>query len=433
MSSFGNAQPLRRCAQSSVTSAQVTAQVRVSLGQHPEQHVRALAAGRRAAQPLVRVHPLIRQAHRLGDVGRSRSEAARRREVAVTLKASPCSVSAADAAPRSGSVPVRPSDGRARRTRRRPSGRPAPRPLTGRREVAPQPREQCIAGRMAEGVVVCLEAVEVEQRQQQRALAAIAFVEPVLQVGHQAAAVRHARQRSPCSAASLSSRCEERRLAIAKPSSSSAASRIAISESAEALAPGGRPASATRPRRSSCCRCGGRQIDARERSRPPVGLECSGAAAHPARDREPVVASAGPAARSGAGARRSRACAAVGFPDSLREAAVDDHLAGAARPRSRCRNRSLDVAARRRMLSTVISKCTIAGFGCARGADRRRVRDHPLVRVRARRRGATGRPARGGVQRSARRTARRSRPPRAPSAARSGPSPRARSPARGGR
>ena len=61
---------------------------------------------------------------------------------------------------------------------------------TAAARFAPEPAQQRVAGRVAEAVVVRLEAVEVEEREQVRALARL---ERVLEVEHQAAAVAETR------------------------------------------------------------------------------------------------------------------------------------------------------------------------------------------------------------------------------------------------
>jgi len=60
-------------------------------------------------------------------------------------------------------------------------------------ETARQPHEQCVAGGMTEGVVVALEAVEVEEEDQQLMFFA-GGREPLLQVGDQSTPIREARQ-----------------------------------------------------------------------------------------------------------------------------------------------------------------------------------------------------------------------------------------------
>ena len=59
------------------------------------------------------------------------------------------------------------------------------------RPAAAEPRKQRVAGRVAEGVVVVLEPVEVEEHEPQR-LGLVGVLDVLLEVDHQAAAVREA-------------------------------------------------------------------------------------------------------------------------------------------------------------------------------------------------------------------------------------------------
>ena len=76
----------------------------------------------------------------------------------------------------------------ARRTRRRPSGSSGPRPAIVAASLSPEPLQQRVAGRVAVGVVVRLEAVEVEHREHERVRSRRGLAAS-LEVRHQAAPV----------------------------------------------------------------------------------------------------------------------------------------------------------------------------------------------------------------------------------------------------
>ena len=133
---------------------------------------------------LLGVQPLV------GDPERSSAEAAssgrktQPNEVE-TSKPSPVSVSASSCG-RETSRAWRSRRSRGRRTRRRQAGRRA-RGRRGTRELLAEPGEQRVAGRVPEGVVVALEAVEVVEDEQP--LAGFPGLEGVVEVGEQPATV----------------------------------------------------------------------------------------------------------------------------------------------------------------------------------------------------------------------------------------------------
>ena len=118
----------------------------------------------------------------------------------VTSKPSPCSASAATQASTSTS-----SAGRARvqhdaeLVAAEPVG--APVAVHGVGEPLAQPHQQAVAGRVAEGVVVLLEAVEVEQHQRERSARAVASA-----AASSRSAIRLRRLRSPVSGSVSASR-----------------------------------------------------------------------------------------------------------------------------------------------------------------------------------------------------------------------------------
>ena len=148
-------------------AAEVAAQVRVALGQRAQQHVLALAARGRAAGVLLRVHALVGDPQRLGDVRRLERAARSRRR------------SSRSRSPRRARRARRRRRRRAARATRRPGRSSAqnssppmrkaePRPRRKPARLAPSRDQQRVAGRVAEGVVVVLEAVEVEEHEHER-------------------------------------------------------------------------------------------------------------------------------------------------------------------------------------------------------------------------------------------------------------------------
>ena len=124
---------------------------------------------RRAAptDDLLAVHVLIREPQRLGRLARFAQDLDAPAE-ASTVKASPCSASASRASWKSACGSLTGS-GTARRTRRRPCERPRP-VAAARSPGSAEPLEQRVTGGVTEGVVVVLEAVEVEEPQKRRLL-----------------------------------------------------------------------------------------------------------------------------------------------------------------------------------------------------------------------------------------------------------------------
>ena len=163
----------------------VAAQLRLALGQHLHQHVARLPAAGRAARVLVRVHALVGELQRglrarglggdLDDpVGGGDVEA-----LAVLGER-------VDRAPDDRVEAPEPAvEQQAELVAAEPVGGAAALDRAGQR--AAEPREQRVARRMPERVVVGLEAVEVEE--QQRAGVLVGVDQGVLEVGHQPAPV----------------------------------------------------------------------------------------------------------------------------------------------------------------------------------------------------------------------------------------------------
>ena len=140
------------------------AEVGLALGQDLQQEVPGLR-GRGRPGVLLRVHALVGEAQGRPASGASRE--ARHAVRAADREASPRVL--APRRPAARSSRIRRCRRRARRTRRRPSGRRGRRRGRAPRGARPGGRER-VAGGMAEGVVVALEAVEVEEREHDLAL-----------------------------------------------------------------------------------------------------------------------------------------------------------------------------------------------------------------------------------------------------------------------
>ena len=143
-------------------AAQVHVQVGLALGQAAQQHVARLAPGGDAPVALAGVHAPVGELQRLGRVGDLHRRLAPTPCEVVTSKPSPCSASAATQASASTLQPGRPRvDDDAELVAAEPVG--AAVAVHGVREPLAEPHQQAVAGGVAEGVVVLLEAVEVEQ------------------------------------------------------------------------------------------------------------------------------------------------------------------------------------------------------------------------------------------------------------------------------
>ena len=175
------------------TSWTCSPSVRVVLLERLEQHVAALLVGRAAGAPPCRRtcggrRCRARCRRRAASSGTSTQPVAELIVEAVAVLAE----GARGRARRCPSRVGRADAGRARRTRRRPCGRRARRRRHRVAEAGAEAREQRVAGRVAEGVVVGLEAVEVVEHEDRRDPPQ---GEDVLEVAHEAAAVAQAGER----------------------------------------------------------------------------------------------------------------------------------------------------------------------------------------------------------------------------------------------
>ena len=232
------------------------------------------------------------------------------------------------------------------------------------------------------------------------------------------------------SAASFSSRCDERSVTAPNPSSSSAPISIAISEtprlSYQPRRRWGRPP----PRSTRFALCGWRATR-RERGRLVADVQRAGLVRRVGERVEAIVARV--AQRRGrVQVDAVRVLVPDGLAAALLEPAVDHHVAGV-----RVQDRDVEALARRRRLAAQALDRDLE-------VDDRGLRDcpapgsasssrSPIRWCPATRREPTGRPRRASGRRSDRRRRRRSRPATGWSAARPCPSPRARSRLRRGR
>ena len=144
-------------------AADVLAQLGVALGQRAQQHVAALVARRAAAAVLVGVHALVGDAQRLAGVVRPRRARAIAPNEQVMAKPSPCSVRARGAVGALRDGIRSDAEQHAELVAAHAVGRAGADDVLA--ELGSEALQQGVAGRVAVGVVVVLEAVEVEERQ----------------------------------------------------------------------------------------------------------------------------------------------------------------------------------------------------------------------------------------------------------------------------
>ena len=145
-------------------AAQVLVEVGLALAQDPQQHVAGLALGRVGAKPLLPVHAAVREQQRRRGVVGLLGSSTEPLELEIE-NALPASDSAAEPTATTPS-PLGPSSGRehAELVAAEPVGGAGRLHRGG--QVLAQAAQQRIPGGMAEAVVVRLEPVEVEQREQ---------------------------------------------------------------------------------------------------------------------------------------------------------------------------------------------------------------------------------------------------------------------------